>query len=141
MSDYNGRARRILVVDDDAPSVQLYRLILTRRGGYEVVVSEDPEEIVKLLKSRSISLVIMDVSLRNSRYKNVPVDGLAITRILKVNPETAFVPVLLATAHAMRGDREMFLNGSHADEYVSKPLTDTNEFINTVGRLIDATQA
>ena len=140
MSDHIGLRRRILVVDDDQPSIQLYQLILTRKGGYDVVVSEDPEEIVGLLKSRTISLVIMDVSLRNSRYKDVPVDGLAITRILKVNPETADVPVLIATAHAMRGDRELFLDGSQADDYISKPLSDTDEFLQKVEQLIASAQ-
>ncbi len=51
----------------------------------------------------------MDVSLTNSRYQGEPVDGLQLTRMLKGDPETAHLPVLLVTAHAMQGDRERFL--------------------------------
>jgi CheY-like chemotaxis protein len=38
------------------------------------------------------------------------------------------VPVLLATAHAMRGDAEKLLADSGADGYVSKPIIDHDEF-------------
>ena len=132
-------AGRILVVDDDPMSVQLYDMILTRQGFYQVTAHEDPDAIIALVRNGDVDLVIMDVSLRNSRYKNVPVDGLTLTRILKVNPDTARVPVLLATAHAMRGDRETFLQESQADAYIAKPIIDTSLFLEQIADLIQTT--
>jgi len=38
------------------------------------------------------------------------------------------VPVLLCTAHAMRGDAERLLKESGADDYVAKPITDHERF-------------
>jgi CheY-like chemotaxis protein len=49
-------------------------------------------------------------------------------------------PVLLLTAHAMRGDRERLLGLSGADDYVAKPIVDHHEFVGTVQRLIDEAQ-
>ena len=131
-------AGRILVVEDDPMSVQLYDMILTRQGHYQVTAQEDPDAVSALVRSGNIDLVIMDVSLQNSRYKNVPVDGLTLTRILKINPATARVPVLLATAHAMRGDRESFLRESQADAYIAKPIIDTSRFLEQVAGLVQA---
>ena len=132
-------ASRILIVDDDPLSVQLYDMILTRQGHYHVTAHEDPNTIIALVRKGEVDLIIMDVSLRNSRYKSVPVDGLTLTRILKVNPDTARVPVLLATAHAMRGDRETFLQESQADAYIAKPIIDTSLFLEQVAGLVQAT--
>jgi len=138
MTETETTQNTILVVDDDPPSVRLYELLLTRQADYRMVASEDPEEIVALVLSGKIDLVIMDVSLRNSRYKGVSVDGLAITRILKINPESAIVPVLIATAHAMRGDKEMLLDESLAEDYITKPITDSTLLLNKITALLSA---
>ena len=71
----------------------------------------------------------MDVSLTHSVYQGRAVDGIQITRLLKSNPKTALIPVVLVTAHAMSGDRENFLNKSGADGYISKPIVDHQEFV------------
>jgi CheY-like chemotaxis protein len=71
----------------------------------------------------------MDVSLAHSVYQGKAVDGIAITQMLKSNPQTASLPVILVTAHAMEGDRENFLKQSGADGYISKPVVDHQQFI------------
>ena len=44
--------------------------------------------------------------------------------------------MLLATAHAMRGDATRLLAESGADEYVSKPIVDHDEFVASVRALL-----
>jgi two-component system cell cycle response regulator DivK len=71
----------------------------------------------------------MDVDLGNSNYQGKAVNGIQITQMLKANPKTAKVPVILVTATAREGDRENLLNQSGADEYISKPVIDYQEFL------------
>jgi CheY-like chemotaxis protein len=114
----------VLVVEDDRMNARLFEVILRRRGGFEVTTTEDVAEVFRLAKGRLIDLIIMDVSLANCIYEGKAVDGLEIAKKLKTDTSTADIPIILATAHAMRGDRERFLTESKADEYVSKPVID-----------------
>lgn len=121
--------KKILIVEDDAINVKFMTVVLTRKGGYEVTVSEDVDEILKLAASGTISAILMDISLSRSTYEGKKVDGVFITKLLKQNPETAHVPVLLATAHAMFGDRERFMAETGAEFYIAKPIHDPDHFL------------
>ena len=129
-------AFRILVVEDDPMNAKLFQLILARRAGMNVTVSEDPSFVMAEARAGRADLIIMDVSLSNSQWDGVPVDGLEITRRLKRDPEARRVPILLATAHAMKGTRERFLAESGADDYVSKPIVNADELLERVRHLI-----
>ena len=126
----------VLVVEDDASNAQVFRAILKRIGGFQVTVTEDVEEVLNLVRARSVDLVIMDVSLSNSYYEDEKLDGLAITRLLKSEGATRGTPVLLTTAHAMAGDRERFLAASGANGYVAKPVMDHHGLIAQIRALI-----
>jgi CheY-like chemotaxis protein len=65
------------------------------------------------------------------------VDGIKITQLLKSHPQTARLPIILVTAHAMEGDRENFLKQSGADGYISKPVVDHQQFIAQVINLLN----
>ena len=126
----------VVIVEDDAMNARFMDTVLRRRGGFNVTVTEDVETLLRLAREGSADLVLMDVSLKNSVYRGRAVDGLQITRLLKEDPATASVPVILATAHAMRGDRERLLAESKADEYVSKPIVDQLALIETIKKWI-----
>ena len=127
---------RIMIVEDDPMNAKLFQLVLTRKGGYEVRITEDPAELIREIKAGTVTLVIMDVSLSNSHLEGRPVDGLEITRRLKADPATRHVPVLLATAHAMKGSKEKFLKESGADDYISKPIVSADELLQRIQTLI-----
>ncbi len=124
--------RRVLVVEDDAHSAVLFRKLLEKRCSCQVTLTESVEEILGLCRSGAVDLVIMDVSLNNSRWENRAVTGVEICQLLKRDPVTAHVPVVLATAHAMRGDAESLMADSGADDYVAKPIVDHAEFVRRV---------
>lgn len=119
----------VLIVEDDPMNFRVFSKILIKRGGLNVQGSEDVEEIIHLAKSGEIKVILMDVSLANSVYQGKSVDGVQITQILKADPETSSLPILLVTAHAMEGDREFFLRQSGADGYISKPVVDHEQFV------------
>ena len=127
---------RILVVEDDPMNAKLFQLILARKAGFKVEVTEDPAHVVEVVRAGGADLIIMDVSLSNSEWNGVPVDGLEITRRLKQDPTTKRVPILLATAHAMKGSKEKFLQESGADDYISKPIVSAEELIQRIQTLL-----
>lgn len=114
----------VIVVEDDPHNAVLFRKLLEKRCGWTVTVTESVEEVLRLARSGEVVLVVMDVSLTNSRWHGQPVSGVEVCRLLKADPATAAVPVLLATAHAMRGDAAKLLRDSGADDYVAKPILD-----------------
>jgi two-component system cell cycle response regulator DivK len=127
---------RILVVEDDAMNAKLFQLLLTRKAGYQVEVTEDPALVFQRARSGEVDLIIMDVSLSNSVWEGKPVDGLEISRQLKRHPDSAKIPILLATAHAMKGSRENFLRASGADDYISKPILSSEKLIQRIETLL-----
>ncbi len=129
---------RVVVVEDDRNNALLLEKVLRRLGGYEVTATDDPQELLRLVYGGDVTAVVMDVSLRDSVLDGVPMDGVALTRALRADPRAAGVAVVLATAHAMRGDAERLLRASGADGYVAKPFTDLQAVVDAVRRGIEA---
>ena len=127
---------RILVVEDDAMNAKLFQLILARKAGFQVEVTEDPKLVLERARAGQVDVIIMDVSLSNSEWDGTPVDGLEISRRLKRDPEAGRIPILLATAHAMKGSRENFLRASGADDYISKPIVSADDLVARIEALI-----
>ena len=88
-----------------------------------------------------IALVVMDVSLVDSWWEGKQVNGVDLCRLLKTDPQTIGVPVVLATAHAMRGDMERLLSDSGADDYVAKPIVDHDKFLEQIQRWVQSEAA
>lgn len=122
----------VLIVEDDPINLRVFSKILTKRGGLEVRGTEDVEEVMQAAQGGEVDIILMDVSLSHSVYQGKAVDGLKITQMLKADPKTAYLPIILVTAHAMEGDRESFLKQSGADDYISKPVVDHQEFVNKI---------
>ena len=91
---------------------------------------------MQIAADRQADIILMDVSLAHSVYQGKSVDGIKITQMLKADPETAKLPIILVTAHAMEGDRDNFLNRSGADGYISKPVVDHQEFVDQILALL-----
>jgi two-component system, cell cycle response regulator DivK len=119
--------RHVLVVEDDAHNAVLFRKILEKRAGCRVTITEDPVEVLEQIRTGTVALVVLDISLRHSQWQGRPVGGVEICQMIRAESQHR-VPVLLATAHAMRGDAEQLLADSGADGYVSKPILDHEQF-------------
>jgi CheY-like chemotaxis protein len=130
----DGSSSQVLVVEDDPANALLIQTVLSN-GGLTALATDNGEEIVRRARSGVVAVVVMDVSLRSTVVEGRKVDGLELTRIIRrESPRT--VGVLLLTAHAMRGDRERFLEASTADGYMSKPIIDPDELVATVKAMI-----
>ncbi len=132
--------KTVLLVEDDMGNVRVFSRYLTKLGGLAVTHTEDADEVVKIVKAGQADLVLMDVSLSHSLYQGRAVDGIRLTQLLKSDPSTASIPIILVTAHAMIGDRENSLQQSGADGYVSKPVVDYRAFIDQVMALLQKSE-
>jgi two-component system, cell cycle response regulator DivK len=128
---------RVLVVEDNPLVAKFYRLALERAGGFQVTFSEDVEEILAMIANSSFDAMVLDVSLRNCKFEGRPVDGLEVARLIRKTPAGSTLPILLATAHAMEGDRERLLSASGANAYLEKPIYDPNVLINKIKSIVD----
>lgn len=126
----------ILIVEDDPINLRVFSKILTKRGGFEVKATENGEEVIELAVSGEIDLILMDISLTNSYYQKKPVDGIFLSQKLKEDTLTAHIPIILITAHAMEGDRQKFLAESGADDYITKPVVEHQEFVDQIKAML-----
>ncbi len=125
---------RVLIVEDNTLVAKFYRMALERAGGFECVITENVDEILREVEAHAIHIAILDVSLSDSRYQGEPVDGVRLSRMLKERAPQ--LPILLATAHAMTGDRERLMAASGADGYLEKPVYDAQLLVEKVKELL-----
>jgi two-component system, cell cycle response regulator DivK len=128
--------KTVLIVEDDLINARVFSKILTKRGGLAVKHTENVEEVIQIAQAGEVDIILMDVSLSRSMFEGKAVDGIKITQMLKDDPNTAQLPIILVTAHAMQGDRESFLKQSGADGYISKPVVDHQAFVDQIVALL-----
>ena len=109
----------ILVVEDNAMNMELVEYLL-EEGGFSIVKATSGEEALALTDRSLPDLILMDLHLPG-------LDGLSVVRRMKGDARTQKIPILALTAHAMRGDRERFLEAG-CDGYISKPI-DVKTFV------------
>lgn len=115
---------KILLVEDNEMNRDMLSRRLERKG-FQVVMALDGGQGVEMATSEKPDLILMDMSL--------PVlDGWSATQKLKADPNTAPIPVIALTAHAMAGD-EQKAREAGCDDYDTKPIE--------LPRLLDKIQA
>ena len=126
--------KRVVIVEDNASVAKYVRYVLEHEG-YTAALTESGDEVVQLAREPETVAVLVDVSLRATQYAGRYIDGLELSRILKDDEQTARVPVIIATAHVMAGDRERFLQESKADGFLRKPVVDPQDVLSLLKQL------
>ena len=117
------RPARVLVVEDNDMNMQLVEYLL-EEGGYQIVKAASGEEALSTARNgEPVDLILMDIHLPG-------IDGLSVIREMKSDPQTGSIPILALTAHAMRGDKDRFLEAG-CDGYISKPI-DVKTFLTSI---------
>ena len=112
----------ILAIDDNPFDLKLIRSILAKVG-YVVRTAAGAEDALETLSSLTPDGVLMDVRMPG-------IDGLQLTRLLKLSQRTKAIPILAVSAHdTPEKIREAFMAGSSG--YVVKPIN-TETFARTV---------
>jgi len=110
------RAYRVLVADDNPVSQKVAVRLLEKRG-HTASVATNGHEALQKLQAEPYDLALMDIQMPG-------MGGLDAMRAVRsgacpgVSPN---LPIVAMTAHALKGDRERFLEAGMT-EYVAKPL-------------------
>jgi two-component system alkaline phosphatase synthesis response regulator PhoP len=103
--------KKVLVVDDDAKTVELVKLYLNR-DGYRVLTAYDGIEALRAARDSQPDLIVLDLMLPG-------LNGLEVCRTLRAESD---VPIIMLTALSTDQDRLTGLDLG-ADDYVSKPFS------------------
>lgn len=118
--------KKILIVEDNDLNLKLFRDLLSAHG-YDTLETKDGLEAIKLARSESPDLILMDIQLPE-------ISGLDVTRRLKSEEAIRHIPIIAVTAFAMKDDEEKIL-AAGCEAYVSKPISIV-PFLNTVRRFL-----
>ncbi|MBN1610632.1 MAG: response regulator [Polyangiaceae bacterium] len=118
----------LLYIEDKEQNFYLVSFILTARG-HEVTWAKDGQEGVAAAVRDRLRLILLDIQL--------PVmDGYAVARALRANPELGATPIVALTSYAMPGDRDKALEAG-CTGYIEKPI-DPATFAEQVEQYLDA---
>lgn len=98
------RFSRVAVVDDTAEARRLIRRILQSQGDFEIFESTNGRDAIAMISKELPDLVILDLMMPE-------VDGFAVLDALRSKPETANIPVIVATAKELTVDEKSRLQG------------------------------
>ncbi len=129
----------ILLVDDDYLLAKGTAKLLERLSGHKVQITDDPYKIIHKCETREIDLVMMDVNIPGAIWEGKEVSGADLCFLLKNNPETADIPIILVTAYAMLTERNSLLQQSQANDLCTKPITNYEELIELINSLVEKT--
>src|SRR5258708_16224815 len=112
MTDFSNHT--ILAVDDEPDNLQVFKATMELLHNAVVEVASSGDEALAHLSKVHPTLIVTDLSMPQ-------VDGYSLLRQLRERPDTANVPIIALTAHAMLGDQERILAAGF-DGYISKPF-------------------
>ncbi len=122
---------KILVVDDEPEAVELVEFNL-KQSGFSVMTAADGAEALNKARATPPDLIVLDLMLPE-------ISGLEVCKMLRRDPATAAVPIIMLTAKAAEIDRVLGLELG-ADDYITKPFS-PRELVLRIQKLIQRGQA
>ena len=117
---------KILLIEDNPQNRYLTRFLLEQRGHEVSLADTGPQGLEMAAKTRP-DLILLDIQLPG-------MDGHAVARALKSDPQLKSIPIVAVTSYAMVGDREKCLEAG-AEGYIEKPIN-PDTFVSEVERFI-----
>jgi CheY-like chemotaxis protein len=105
-------APKLLIVDDEADTLRLVSLMLDRQG-YEILTAKDGKTALEIVTNEKPDLILLDVMMPD-------MDGVEVAKVLRGNPETESLPIIMFTAKSQVEDKITGLEAG-ADVYLTKP--------------------
>ncbi|NLT50035.1 MAG: response regulator [Ignavibacteria bacterium] len=127
--------KTLLIIEDD-PFTQQFYSYLFPKDEFELIQTEDGNTAFEALEKGIVSLIIMDVSLKNTFYKNQKYDGLNLTHLIKKDEKFKDIPLIMITAYKKLTKSSLNFDECPADDYIVKPITDFKMFLDKVRNLV-----
>lgn len=103
----------VLIVEDDPTDSKLFGVVL-EASGHRVLKMDSAEQAVEEIKARKPELILLDLNLPG-------MDGLALARRLKQDPDTRHIPIVAVTGASEKFSKEEAL-AAGCDAYIVKPV-------------------
>ena len=116
--------KTVLIVEDNDLNLKLFEDVLAAEG-ISTVSATSGVGVVNIIRDRQPDLVLMDIQLPE-------ISGLEATRAIQREEDTADIPVIAITAHALPGD-EVRIRAGGCIDYVAKPVL-LGDLVSTVKR-------
>jgi CheY-like chemotaxis protein len=107
-------AYRVVCIEDDVEMIELLRLLLIREG-YDFIGARGGERGVEVVLETKPDLVLLDLMMAD-------LDGWTVYEMIKRNPETSAIPIIIVTAAAQSDQKLLEMRVSKIDHYVVKPF-------------------
>lgn len=127
--------KNILIIEDDPFTIDFYNFIF-KRAKFNPIIMEDGDKVLEILGSTDVSLIIMDINLKNTYLKGEKIDGIRLSGVIKGIEEFSKIPVMLVTAYSPNFKGESPFKDSLAEDYIMKPIVDFNLLIDKVNKLV-----
>ena len=127
---------KILLVDDDTLLAETTATLIQCTGNHQVYITDEPGEVFRQCQSGNVDIVIMDVNLPGAEWEGKSVSGADLSRLLKTQPQTTNIPVILVTAYALVNEQQYLLKTSQADSFYAKPILDFDSFLEELNQLV-----
>jgi two-component system phosphate regulon response regulator PhoB len=108
-------SKPVLIVEDERDVVDLLTLNLRKAGGFIISTASDGVSGLNKARTEKPALIILDLMLPK-------MTGLEVCKVLKTDPATRHIPIMMLTAKAEEIDRIVGLEFG-ADDYVTKPFS------------------
>ena len=116
----------ILIVDDELANIESLEQLLQPEG-YFTISATSGKQALAVVAAGLPDLILLDVTMPD-------MDGFEVASVLKANPATAHIPIIMVTAQAGRGARVVGLH-TGVEEFLTKPV-DTTELLLRVRNLL-----
>lgn len=123
----DGRAVKIVCIEDDPKTIDLVKLIL-KKEGFEVTGVDNGRDGLSVIEEIHPDLVLLDLMMPD-------MDGWEVYQSMRANEAMRHVPVIVLTAKAQSIDKVLGLHIAKVDDYITKPFS-PGELIQSVRKVL-----
>jgi CheY-like chemotaxis protein len=102
-AEKDSRTARILIIDDHEDSLRLLEGILGEEAKFRIFTARSGMEGIQLVARRRPDLILLDLRMPD-------MDGFAVIRELRGNPETVNIPIVVVTSESLTAEEQAMLN-------------------------------
>lgn len=107
-------ARKVMICDDE-PFILESMCYIVKKEGFDLITAEDGQRVIEIVHNEMPDLMFLDISMPK-------LSGYEVCRLLKDNPDTMNIYIIMLTAHGQIAD-ERQAREAGADEFMVKPFS------------------
>lgn len=109
--------KTVLIIEDIEENMRLFNAILKLENAH-ILEADLARAGIEIATRQQPDIIVMDLQMPG-------LDGLSATRLLRADPRTSSIPIVVITASAMSEDRKRAFEAG-CDGYITKPIDPIN---------------